>query len=97
MPYCYKCGKKNDDDAKYCTKCAKYICNDNSLEKNIDEFAEKLERTSEEFGEFVGKTVGEFGRAVDRTLNPKLKKCKNCGNESGSEASYCWKCGKKIE
>ena len=97
MPYCDKCGKKNDDDAKYCTKCANYIGNEDSLEKNIDEFAEKLEKTAEEFGEFVGKTVGEFGRAVDRTLNPKLNKCKNCENESGSDASYCWKCGKKFE
>jgi uncharacterized membrane protein YvbJ len=96
MPYCEKCGKKNDDDANYCTKCANYIGKDNSLEKNLDKFADKIERTAEEFGEFVGKTVGEFGMVVDRTLNPKLKKCKNCGNESVSDATYCWKCGKKI-
>ena len=97
MHYCDKCGEKNDVDAKYCTKCANYIGKDNSLEKNIDEFAEKIEKTAEEFGEFLGKTVGEFGRAVDRTLNPKLKKCKNCNIEFGSDATYCWKCGNKIE
>ena len=97
MPYCNKCGKKNDDDAEYCTKCGNYIGKGSSFEKNIDEFAEKIERTAEEFGEFVGKTVGELGRAVDRTLNPKLKKCKDCGTESSNKAIYCWKCGNKIE
>ena len=85
MPYCNKCGKKNDDDAIYCNKCANYIGKGSSFEKEIDNLAEKIERKAE-----------EFGRAVDRTLNPKLKKCKNCSTESSSYATYCWKCGNKI-
>ena len=97
MPYCDKCGKKNDDDANYCTKCANYIGRGSSFEKDIDELAEKIERKAEEFGELIGRKAEEFGRAVDRTLNPKLKKCKNCGTESSSDAIYCWKCGNNIE
>ena len=45
----------------------------------------------------TARKAEEFGRAVDRTLNPKLKKCKNCGTESSSDAIYCWKCGNNIE
>ena len=97
MPYCDKCGKKNDDDAEYCTKCANYLGKEGSLEKDIDEFAEKLARKAEEFGELIGRKAGEFGRAVERTFSPELKKCRECGTESSSEAIYCWKCGNKIE
>ena len=96
MPYCDKCGKKNDDDAEYCSKCANYIGKGSSFEKDIDEFADKIVKKAEEFGELVGRKAEEFGKAVDRTLNPELKKCKECGTESKSYATYCWKCGNKI-
>ena len=97
MPYCDKCGKKNDDDAEYCTKCANYIGKGSSLEKDIDEFAEKIGRKAEEIGERIGKKAEEFGKAVDRTFNPELKECKDCGTKSTSDATYCWKCGNNIK
>ena len=97
MPYCDKCGKKNDDDAEYCTKCANYIGEEISFEKDLDEFAEKVGRKAEEIGERIGKKAEEFGKRVEKAFNPELKKCKECGTESSSEAIFCWKCGNNIE
>jgi uncharacterized membrane protein YvbJ len=50
MVYCSKCGTKNDDTAEYCVKCgAKLkVSKDKSLEKRIEEGAEKFGRHAEE-------------------------------------------------
>jgi uncharacterized membrane protein YvbJ len=97
MPYCTKCGKKNDDDAEYCNKCGNYIGMDSSFEKDIDEFAEKIGRKAEELGERIGKKAEEIGKSVKEAFSSEPKYCSDCKIELKDDALYCWKCGNKIE
>ena len=55
MTYCNECGKKNDDDAQYCTKCGNYLTKRSKWEKNIEEAAEEFGRKAERFGKRVEK------------------------------------------
>ena len=95
MPYCNECGKKNDDDARYCTKCGNYIAKDSSFEKDIDKFAEEFGRKAEQFGKLIEKKAKEFAKSVEQSS--KTKHCTYCGTDIGSAAKFCWKCGKKIK
>jgi len=95
MPYCNECGKKNDDDAQYCTKCGNYISKNSSPEKNIDKFAEEFGKKAEQFGKRIEKKAKEFAKSVEEST--KLKHCSNCDIDLESDAKFCWKCGKKVE
>ena len=50
MVYCPKCGTKNEEDAKYCSKCGA------DLEISLEE---RFERRAEEWGERFGKRAEE--------------------------------------
>ena len=96
MPYCHKCGTKNDDDAQYCTKCGNYLAKDNAFEKNIEKAAEEFGKKAERFGKRMEKMGKEFAKSVEERTDSKHKKCPNCEIELDDDAIYCWKCGKKI-
>jgi uncharacterized membrane protein YvbJ len=96
MVYCHKCGKKNDDDAQYCTKCGDYIAESSSFEKNIERAAEEFGRKAEQFGKRMEKRAREFTRSMKERADLKTKQCPACGTEIDDAAMYCWKCGKKI-
>ena len=97
MPYCDECGKKNDDDAQYCTKCGNYIAKSSSFEKDIDRFAEELGRKAERFGKQIEKKAKEFAESVGESSRSTVKQCSYCDAEIDNDAKFCWKCGKKIE
>jgi uncharacterized membrane protein YvbJ len=97
MPYCYKCGKKNDDDAQYCTKCGNYLAKHSSFEKNIDKFAEDLGRKAEQFGQRMEKKAKKFAKSVEQSVVSKGKKCPDCMIDLSRAAKFCWKCGKEIK
>jgi len=61
MVYCAKCGTKNEEDAKYCSKCGANlkIPQKKSLEKRTEEWGEEFGRRAEEWGERVGKRAEE--------------------------------------
>ena len=94
MVYCNECGKKNDDDAQYCTKCGNYIAEGSAFEKNIEKAAEEFGRKAEQFGKRMEK---RFGKSAEESSDSKAKHCPACGAELHSDAKFCWKCGKKIE
>jgi len=96
MVYCNECGKKNDDDAHYCTKCGNYIAESNSFEKNIERAAEEFGRKAEQFGKMMEKRAREFARSMKERADLKTKQCPACKTEIDHAAMYCWKCGKKI-
>lgn len=50
MVYCTKCGTKNEEDAKHCTKCGA------NLEVSLEE---RFERRAEEWGEQFGRRAEE--------------------------------------
>lgn len=97
MPYCNECGKKNDDDAQYCTKCGNYLAKSSSVEKDIDKFAEEFGRKAEQFGKRIEKKVKAFAKSVEESSRSTAMHCSDCGTELDSDAKFCRKCGKKIE
>jgi uncharacterized membrane protein YvbJ len=97
MVYCKECGKKNDDDAQYCTKCGNYIAEGGAFEKNIEKAAEEFGRKAEQFGKHIEKKAKAFGKSVEKSFNSEAKDCTDCGADLKSDAIFCWKCGNKIE
>ena len=96
MPYCSECGKKNDDDAQYCTKCGNYIAASSDFEKDVDKFAEEFGRKAEQFGKRIEKKAKEFAKTVEENTTSKTKDCPDCKEELDNDAKFCWKCGKEI-
>jgi len=50
MVYCVKCGTKNEEGAKYCSKCgvSLKISEEKSLEKRAEEWGERVGKRAEE-------------------------------------------------
>ncbi|MGD8506444.1 MAG: zinc ribbon domain-containing protein [Candidatus Bathyarchaeota archaeon] len=57
LAYCVKCGTKNEEDAKYCSKCGAPI--EVSREKSF-------ERRAEEWGEEFGRRAEEWGKQFEK-------------------------------
>ena len=96
MVYCHKCGKKNDDDATYCTKCGNLLAKSSKWEEDIERAAEELGRRAEEFGKWMEKKAKEFAKSMSEDSSSKTKNCPTCKTEVDYYAVYCWKCGKKT-
>jgi len=68
MVYCQKCGKKNNDDAKYCSKCGFSLTSKSvkrtSLEKQIGDFAEEVEQIGKKASKTIEKGVKSFGEEM---------------------------------
>lgn len=77
MIYCTKCGTKNEDDAKYCTKCAKSLIDtkikDNSIEKPVDDSAEDIEKKGKSTGEKLEETIEKFSKEA-QDLGKRIEK-----------------------
>ena len=97
MPYCVECGKKNDDDARYCNKCGNLIIKRSAFEKDLEKFAEEFGRHAERFGKIVEKKAKQFAKSIEEMSETKTINCPGCGIELDADANYCWKCGKKIK
>jgi len=61
LVYCTKCGTKNEEDAKHCSKCGASleVSREKRLEKRAEEWGEEFGRRAEEWGEQFGKRVEE--------------------------------------
>ena len=57
MSYCNKCGVKNKDDARFCTKCGNNLGKVNSFEDNIEEFFEQFGKKAEKFDKHIEKKL----------------------------------------
>lgn len=89
-------GRKMIDDAQYCTKCGNYIAEGSAFEKNIEKAAEEFGRKAEQFGKHIEKKAKAFAKSVGESSRSTEKHCSDCGTELDSDATFCWKCGKKI-
>ena len=97
MTYCNECGKKNDDDAQYCTKCGNYLTKTSSWEKDIEKFAEDFGKKAEQFGKHIEKRAKEFAKKIEESSESNIRHCLHCNAELDRDANFCWICGKKIE
>jgi len=71
MVYCTKCGKKNDDDAEFCSKCGTILDNENiekSFEKQMKITAKKLEEKAEKFGKSMDEAGKRFETRVESSF-----------------------------
>ena len=61
MVYCTKCGTKNEEDAKHCSKCGAdlEVSREKRFEKRAEEWGEEIGRRAEEWGEQFGKRAEE--------------------------------------
>jgi len=77
MVYCQKCGKKNEDDAKYCSKCGKSLtitsAKSTSFEKQVGDFAEEVEHLGKKAGKTIEQGVKNIGEEV-KTIEKKVEK-----------------------
>jgi hypothetical protein len=66
MVYCNKCGKKNEDNARFCIKCGSSL----KLEKNKkeEELTEKVKKIGEKVGKKIEKTAEEVGKQVEKSV-----------------------------
>ena len=81
MVYCNECGKKNDDDAQYCTKCGNYIAEGSAFEKDIEKTAEEFGRKAERFGKHIEKKAKAFAESIEQSTESKEKYCSDCETE----------------
>lgn len=61
LVYCTKCGTKNKEDAKHCSKCGAdlEVSREKRLERRVEEWGEEFGRRAEEWGEQFGKHAEE--------------------------------------
>jgi len=63
MVYCTKCGEKNAEDTKYCSKCGADL---GLEEKSIEgRFEKSIENSAEQFGERMEKWGEDMGKRAE--------------------------------
>jgi hypothetical protein len=90
MVFCTRCGNKNVDDARYCSKCGNSLndtkLNDTSLEKQVDDFAGSVEKASKDLGEKIEKAAEKIGREAEE-FGKRLEKVTD---RTGSSLDTWW-------
>ncbi len=90
MIYCQKCGKKNDDNAQYCSNCGYSLNNkDNFFEKQIGNFAEEVENLGKKAGKTIEqgvRIVGEDIKDIEKRVEKLVKDKTTTKDDSSSKA-----------
>jgi hypothetical protein len=62
MANCPKCGKKNDDDAAFCTNCGTSLRSDvgSTIEQRAKQFAQDMEQMGKKAGERMAQSAKQF-------------------------------------
>jgi hypothetical protein len=71
MVYCYKCGKKNDDDSEFCTKCGVRLDKQKeeaTFEDRINKTANQIEEKAERFGKSIEKASKRFETRMNHSF-----------------------------
>lgn len=87
MVYCPKCGKKNEEDAEYCSKCGTNLISTKKKYKKTQTKTPAFEKQVEDFAE----EVGQLGKKAGKTIGQGMK---NFGEEVGDIGK---RVGKEIE
>jgi cation transport ATPase len=64
MVYCPHCGKKNEDDAPFCTSCGTSLnihAKDTALKRHADDFAQTAEKLGKKAGKKIEQAATRFG------------------------------------
>ena len=101
MVYCSECGKKNEDNARYCDECGNSLVRQRTLEKEIKMFvddvgrgAEELAKKAEKFGIHLAKKTAQFGKQIAKETKEFAKALEQF---SQSDAKHCPDCSTELK
>ncbi|MDH7517213.1 MAG: PspC domain-containing protein [Candidatus Thermoplasmatota archaeon] len=92
MVYCSKCGKENEDDAEFCSKCGNKLTaakktdtsarkKKTSLDEQVENFAEEIGQLGIKAGKTIEKGVRDFGEEVSDIGKRVTKELEKTGKE----------------
>jgi ribosomal protein L40E len=106
MVFCSKCGEKVPEDAYFCPKCGfrtkKGV--EAGVAAPIEDLREAFARMEKELENAFTTATKEMQKAF-KTVTEDLREkglarqviCTSCGEKNPRGASFCYKCGSKIE
>lgn len=106
MGFCSKCGKKLSEDANFCPSCGARTKRGEEAGASIpaDELRETFNKVGQEMEKAFSTAAKEMQRAfktarenIQRTSGKEAVLCANCGGTNVTGASFCYKCGKKLD
>jgi ribosomal protein L40E len=106
MVYCSNCGEKIPNDATFCPKCGTKVLK--GVEAKVttpsDEVRGAFSKMSQELEKAFTLAANEMQAAfqtarenIQKSLYKEPLTCLNCGEKNPSNATFCFKCGKKID
>jgi len=107
MVFCTHCGEKLPDDASFCTKCG--YRTKHGIDAGVPAPAEDWREALQKAGLEVEKAFQTAGKEIQKAFKnvredikePRSSRnmtvCKSCGGKNPTEASFCTKCGEKLE
>lgn len=80
MVYCSKCGKKNQDVAKFCIKCGNPLNlkgGKTGFEQKVEEFAEEMGRLGEKAGKKIEQATEKIGKKAEVRIDKATERFEN--------------------
>jgi uncharacterized membrane protein YvbJ len=104
--YCSNCGEKLSEDALFCPKCG--IKTIKGVEAGASTISDELKETFTKMSKELEKAFSVAAKEINaafQTASVNIKKslqkepavCPNCGEKNPSDATFCYKCGKRIK
>ncbi len=106
MVFCSNCSEKLPDDANFCTKCG--FRTKHGVEAGVsaptEDWREAFSKMGVEMEKAFQTAAKEIQKAL-KTVKEDFKEsrsrqpvtCKSCGEKSPTKATFCTKCGEKLE
>jgi len=106
MAFCSNCGEKLPDDVNFCTKCGYRTKHgmEAGVSAPVEDWREAFSKMGVEMEKAFQTAAKEIQKAL-KTVKEDFKEarrgqpviCKSCGEKSSANATYCTKCGQKLE
>ncbi len=105
MVFCTHCGEKLAEDASFCVKCGYRTQHgiDEGAAVPAEDWRDAFQRAGievEKAFQIAGKEIQKAFKNARDIKEPKSKNmtvCKSCGGKNPVEASFCTKCGEKLQ
>ncbi len=106
MVFCSKCGEKLAEDANFCLKCGART--KKGVDAGVNAFSEdwreglhtmerELEKAFSTASKEIEKAFKTARENIQKATHGDTVTCSNCGQSNPEGASFCHKCGKKLD
>ena len=106
MVFCSKCGEKLAEDANFCQKCGART--KKGVDAGVNAFSEdwreglhtmerELEKAFSTASKEIEKAFKTARENTRKTTHGDTVTCSSCGQGNPEGASFCHKCGKKLD